>query len=292
MRLTLMAGLHDTFYDHRVLQPTEPGEQSVTLQAHDVSRQLVDLRAHLEGPTLRRRYPLSNSGTALLHVIASRLDYRYVPEVEQDDVPPFETLDEQVHLLDPLETFTLIDRIAAANYTRVSLFNTLLAQQAGGMRQVARLVLSQGLDFRHGPAGGGRLLGPLDAELDLNVWASWHLISAVRLQPATADLDAASTRLLVALPAGWAVRVGHTYRQNPDVQYVTAGVSVPLWPGLRFDYDARYDGLSNTFREHVLALHYVGQCWSVDLRWRIRDTQDTPFFASTSFFIQVHLLNL
>jgi hypothetical protein len=69
-------------------------------------------------------------------------------------------------------------------------------------------------------------------------------------------------------------------------------VSVPLWPGLRFDYDGRYDGLSGTFREHLLALHYVGQCWSVDMRLRIRDTQDTPFFAGTSFFIQVHLLHL
>jgi LPS-assembly protein len=295
MRLTATAGGHATFYDHRVTQPAAATSQQLELQDRNVSRQVVDLRAHLEGPALRRRYPHSGSTRAFIHTIATRLDYRYVPDVDQDDVPPFETLDEQMHFLDPLETFTLIDRIAAANYVRVSLLNTLFVQSGYGIaggetREVAQLVLSQGVDFRQGSAGGGRLLGPLDVELDVNFWSRWRLLSAVRLETATGDLEAASTRLLVALLPGWAVRAGHNYRQRPDVQYLSAGVSVPLWSGLRIDYDVRYDGLSGTFREHLLALHYIAQCWNVNMQLRIRETEDTPFFAGTSFFIEVNLL--
>ena len=36
---------------------------------------------------------------------------RYVPDVPQRDIPPFEVLDEAQHFLDPIETQTLIDRI-------------------------------------------------------------------------------------------------------------------------------------------------------------------------------------
>lgn len=297
MRLTITGGVHETFYDHRVMQVSGTVGQPIELRDRHVSRQLPDLRAHLEGPALWRRYQGTGNGSAFIHVIATRLDYRYVPGMNQDDLPPFETLEEDVHFLDPLETFTLIDRIEATNYAKVSLVNYLFAQGIGGTtsgsgREVARLVLSQGLDFRQGRAGGGRLLGPLDVEMEFNFWSRWRLISALRLEPSTGDLDASSTRLMVALPLGLSVRAGHNYRQNPDVQYVSAGFGASLLQGLRVDYDFRYDGLSGTFREHLISLHYLAQCWSVDMSFRLRETEDTPFFAGTSFFIQINLLHL
>jgi hypothetical protein len=297
MRFTVTTGVHETLYDHRLRQPSGEAEQPLLLQERSASRHLFDLRTRLEGPALRRRYQRSGSAKAFLHTIAARLDYRYVPDVDQTDLPPFDTLDAQVHLLDPLETFTLIDRIEAANYAKVSLLNTLFVQRVSGatvgrMREAARLVLSQGVDFRQGSAGGGRLLGPLDVELEVSLWTSWRLLSVARLQTATGDLEALSTRLFVALPPAWSVRAGFNYRQNPDVQYLTAGVSVPLLPGLNIGYDFRYDGLTGTFREHLLALHYTAQCWSVAMQYRIREIEDTPFFAGTSFFIEVNLLHL
>jgi hypothetical protein len=297
MRFTMTAGVHETLYDHRLQQPAGEAEQPLLLQEDSTSRHLFDLRTRLQGPTLQRRYQRPGSTQAFLHTIAARLDYRYVPDVDQDDLPPFDTLDTQVHFLDPLETFTLIDRIEAANYAKVSLLNTLFVQSVsgatrGGLREVARLVLSQGVDFRQGRAGDGRLLGPLDVELEVNLWTYWRLLSAIRLETATGDLEESRARLLVALPPGWSVRAGHNYRQNPDVHYLTAGLSMPLLPGLNISYDVRYDGLSGTFREHLLGLHYAAQCWSVVMQYRIRETEDTPFFAGTSFFIEVNLLQL
>ena len=60
-------GLRETLYDRRV-EGDGQGE-----------RTLADLRAHLEGPTLWRRYPYGSRGGVLMHLIETRLAYRYVP---------------------------------------------------------------------------------------------------------------------------------------------------------------------------------------------------------------------
>ena len=64
---------------------------------------------------------------------------------------------------------------------------------------------------------------------------------------------------------------------------------MPVLRRFRIGYRWRYDGLSGTFRDHVIALLYQAQCWSVDMSLRIRETEDAPFFPNTSFFIQVRL---
>jgi hypothetical protein len=199
--------------------------------------------------------------------------------------------------LDPLETVTLIDRIEAANYAKVSLLNRLFAHGVWGLapgqvQEVARLVLSQGLDIREAAVKDGRLLGPLDVEIELFLQQRWRVVSALRLETATGDVDASSLQFVAVLTPGWSLVAGHHYRQDPDVQYVSGGIYGSLLDRLWFGYNVRYDGLSGTVREHLLSLRYQAQCWSVDMRLRLRDTEDSPFFAGTSFFIQFNLFNL
>ena len=85
------------------------------------------------------------------------------PRVAQGDLPPFETLDDvppmaqgeglptltfgnaEEHFLDPLETLTFVDRIAAVNYAKLAVVQRLFRRTpaaAGGasLLQVARLV--------------------------------------------------------------------------------------------------------------------------------------------------------
>ncbi len=297
MRLTLTGGVRETFYDQKVAdtdQEMADADQGVA-GFSNTSRELLEVRAHLEGPTLRRRYPGVKAGQAMVHVVTARLDYSYVPEVDQSNLPPFETLDEAQHLLDPLETSTLIDRIAAANYVKISLLNRLFAQAQGRaapgrLQEVGRLVLSQGLNIYEATEGEGQLVGPLDVETELFLWQRLRLTSALRLDAAGGNLEAASTLLSLTILTGWSIRVGHNYRQGPDVQYISGGVSLPVLRRLRIGYNWRYDGLSGTFRDHVIALLYQAQCWSVDMSLRIRETEDAPFFPNTSFFIQFRLL--
>lgn len=277
VQLTVTGGIRETFYDHQ-----RAGEAGI-------SRELFDLQAYLQGPALRRRYNGTAEGRALLHLIETRVAYRYVPRVRQDDLPPFDALDEARHFLDPLETLTLVDRIPAANYAKISLVNRLFAMHVGqperpGVREVARLVISQGFDVREATAGSGRPLGPLDVELETRFWQRWWFISTLRLAPDTGDLQEANGRLEVTIHPDWLVYVASRYRQAPDIRYVSGGMQVMLREGLLIGYDWRYDDHLGAFREHQTTLRYRAQCWSVDLRFRWRERGDTEFSIRASLW--------
>jgi hypothetical protein len=256
-----------------------------------VSRQVPDLIAVLDGPVWRRRYEGLIAGQALTHVIATRIAYRYVPVVRQDDVPPFFALDEERHFIDPLENFPLLDRIRAANYAKVSLINRFYAQglQNTGtrsVREVARLGLSQGIDIRQATEGNGQLAGPLDIDLELRLWSRWWLDSTLRLAPTTGDLQEALWRVGFTPWPGWGLTVTHFQRQDPDIQYVQGGVFMTPLTGVNLAYHVRYDARTAEFREHTLTLRYQAVCYRVDMSLHTRQAGDT------SFVIQVNLLNL
>jgi LPS-assembly protein len=277
--LTVTAGVHETLYDH---DATGTGM---------VTRHVPDLLAVLEGPTLRRRYNGIVAGQRLIHMITARLAYRYVPVVRQDDVPAFVTLDEERHFLDPLENFTLIDRIRAANYAKFSFIQRVYAQGlestgSRSVREVARLILSQGLDIRQATEHDGRLVGPLDIDLGLRLWSRWWLDSILRVAPATGDLQEVLWRAGIDLWPGWALTVTNFQRQDPDIQYVLGGVQMTPLPGVQLTYHMRYDARTEEFREHLLTVRYQAVCYRVDMRFRVREAGDTDFF------IQVHLWNL
>lgn len=279
LQLTLTAGLRGTFYDRS------------TTDSESVTRKLPDVRVHVAGPAWRRRFAGAEPNRAWTHVMSTYLDYRYVPYVDQDNLPGFETLDEAVHLLDPIDAIPLIDRVAAANYARLSIEHRLFAHQKQ-VTEVARLVLSQGFNMEEDSESNGRLLGPLDVELEGLVGPRWRLRSMLRMAAATGDLQAASTRVSVTPAPGWLVYLAHNYRQAPDVQYVTGGVSTSWFDQrLRLGYNMRFDGLNGVIREHGMSLQYLAQCWQVEAALRVRNTENTPFFSSTVFTIQFNLFH-
>jgi LPS-assembly protein len=290
MRLTVSAGMRETIYDHQV-------DNRQAVSSSHTTRELADLRANLAGPTLRRTYTHTRMGQTFIHTIEPRLAYRYVPNVNQDDITPFDALNEKQHFLDPLETMTLTDRIEAANYVKLSLINRIFIRTskdniAPRTWEAARLTLSQGFDMRQVTEGGSQTAGPLDIELELNTWRRWHLVSVLRLDPAAGDLEKSSARMAFNLYPGWNIHLAHNYRQRPDVQYLSGGINAALWKPFRLGYDFRYDGLSGTLREHHLTFSVLAQCWSVDMAFRFRNTEDASLFSDTSFTIQVRLFHL
>ena len=270
MHLTFTGGIRETLYDHQAVESS------------GVSRELFDFRIHLQGPSLWRRYSGVGSRGGLIHMIETRLAYRYVPDVSQSAIPPFEVLDEAQHFLDPLETQALIDRVAATNYAKVSVVHRLYTYGAGnsdrlGIQEVLRFVMSQGIDIREATVGDRRLLGPLDLELDVALWQRWWFASTIRLETTTGELQEANWRFGVTLRPGWVVHVGNRYRQAPDIWYVSGGLQVELSEGFRVGYDWRFDALSGMFREHQATLHYRAQCWGMAMRFRWRESGDTEF---------------
>ena len=262
LQITGSAGLRQTYY-----QPEGAAEG-------EASRTVVDVRATVEGPAWQRRY--TRSGGALIHLLATGLDYRYVPEVDQDDLPAYETLDANEHALDPLETLTLLDRIGPANYVKLRLGNRFFARsETGQIREAAHLIVAQGFHVGDGSPGeyAGEM-GPLDIDLGVRLWQVWSLESVLRVAPQTGDLQTAHWRVAVDLPRGRSLFVHSNYRRNPDVLYVIGGVSVPVLKGLTAGYNTRYDGSRGQFRDHVATLLYEAQCWSVNGSLRLRHNGD------------------
>ncbi len=277
LQLTLTAGIRGTYYDRR------------TTDSDAVTRELPDVRVYVAGPAWRRRFAGAKPNRAWTHVMSTFLDYRYVPRVGQGDLPGFETLDEALHLLDPIEAIPLIDRVAAANYVKLSFEHRLFAHKKQ-VTEVARLLLSQGFDPDAAGESNGDLLGPLDVELEGLIGPRWRLASMLRLAAASSEVEAASTRLSVTLTKYLRLNMGHNYRQSPDVQYVSGGGGISLFKQrLRLGYNVRFDGLNRIIREHRLSLQYLAQCWRVEASLRLRNTENTPFFSNTTFTIQFHL---
>ena len=277
--LAVTGGVHETIYDHR---STGPGT---------ISRQVPDLLAVLDGPAFRRRYDGVVAGQALIHVIQPHIAYRYVPTVFQDGLPPFSALDEDIHFLDPLNDFTLVDRIRAANYAKLSLSNRFYAQGLGSsgarsVREVAHLILSQGVDIGQETGAKGQLVGPLDIDLDLRLWQRWWLESTLRVAPDTGTLQEVLWRGGLNLWPGSFLTVTNYQRQSPTTRYLQGSFTVTPLEGLRLSYSLRYDVLTEEFREHSVLLHYEGVCYKIDASFR------TTKAGQTAFFFQINLLSL
>ena len=268
--LAVTGGVHETIYDHR---STGPGT---------ISRQVPDLLAVLDGPAFRRRYDGLVAGQALIHVIQPHLAYRYVPTVFQDGLPPFSALDEDIHFLDPLNDFTLVDRIRAANYAKLSLSNRFYARVgssgARSVREVAHLILSQGVDIGQETGAKGQLVGPLDIDLDLRLWSRWWLESTLRVAPDTGTLQEVLWRGGLNLWPGSSLSLTNYQRQSPTAQYLQGSFTVTPLEGLRLSYSLRYDVLTEEFREHSVLLHYEGVCYKIDAELSHDQSRADRFF--------------
>ena len=270
LQITGSAGLRQTYYQREGMAEGE------------ASRTVVDVRAAVEGPAWQRRY--TRSGGALIHLLATGLDYRYVPEVDQDDLPAYETLDANEHALDPLETLTLLDRIGPANYVKLRLSNRFFVRNgAGQIREAAHLIVAQG--FHVGDGGPGEHageMGPLGIDLGVRLWRFWSLESVLRVAPQTGELQTANWRIAVNLPHGRSLFLHSNYRRNPKVFYVIGGISVSVFKGFKMGYNTRYNGSRGQFRDHVATLLYQAQCWSINGSLRLRHNGDRTFLVEAN----------
>ena len=270
LQVTGSSGLRQTFY------------QTTGAAEGEASRTVVDARVAVDGPAWHRRYP--GNGGSWIHLLATGLDYRYVPETDQDALPTHENLDTTEHVLDPLETLTLLDRIGPANYVRLRLANRFYARRGTGqLREEAHLIVAQGFHVGDGlPGERAGELGLLDIDVGVRLWSFLSVESVLRMAPQTGTMQIANWRVAVDLPNGRSAFVQSNYRGNPDSLYVTGGVSVSVLKGLRAGYIAHYDGTQGLFRDHVATLHYAAQCWSVGGSLRLRHNGDRAFLMEAN----------
>jgi LPS-assembly protein len=215
----------------------------------------------------------------LRHVLQPELTYRYVPAVNQDDLPWLEAAD-------------IIGRRNTVSY---GLVNRLMARQESsqGMvdyRELLYLRVAQEYDIsssRHD------LLEPVDQQDER--WSTVRTELIVRpTRGSYLDLDSR-----VDTSGGSGLRVFHAeggledgrgnglalrYRYYRDYQeYVAAKVDLAWLKPFHVNYEQRYSLQDTVTLENVLNLEYRAQCWSVFFAWRDRrDEQEfTISFALT-----------
>jgi LPS-assembly protein len=220
----------------------------------------------------------------LKHTIEPRIRYLYVPNVDQDDLPVFDTL----------------DRINQRNLIAYGVASRLLARsgsgqdrEAGDVYELVRVSVLQGYDFSREIAGVG-LDAPADhfSDIDFSIRVNpsrrtaVHFRSSydtgdgdlsfasggVRLRDLFSEADAKGTARLLNRTAFNAeyrfVRDnGITPGTNNEVQQLYANTVLRLTRRFGFLYATRYDVRATRFLENHYGIRFLSacDCWGLDV---------------------------
>lgn len=113
---------------------------SEDLDGGETTRQVPTGRVTLEGPRLFRVWDLAGKGVEKLkHLVEPSIGYVYTPEVDQTNIPQFDS----------------VDRVDAANQLEYSLTNTLFAKVVERRAPSAAKAAAVGVDAGEGQGAGG-----------------------------------------------------------------------------------------------------------------------------------------
>ena len=210
------------------------------------------------------------------HIIEPELDYRYFPDVNEEDLPQFNAED-QVGPLNRL-SFALVNRFVARlqpKGTGVPYYNEFLY-----------LRLAQEYDLSE---SRNDLLFPQDEADPFSALAARAIIRPTRQTfidlDGRYDLSSGGGGLLSAnawagLKDGAGNGLSLDYRYHRDqVGYLDGTVNLALLKPVYVNYRHRFDSEKGTTLEKVVNLEYRAQCWSLFLTYRDR-LQDQEFLVS------------
>jgi LPS-assembly protein len=224
----------------------------------------------------------------LKHTIEPRLEYLYVPDIGQGDLPIFDGID-RIDQRD-LVTYGIVSRLLA---------RSALAEQKeadrGRVFELARLSLSQSYDFERTipsslDSNSADSFSDIDVNLRINPsrytmvrfvstydtgsTAFSSALVGIRLQePKPEDSDSKQLRLTTSRSFSITYRfindnqIAPSGREPRDVEQIDSSVVLPVIRRLGFLYATRYDVRRNRFFENYFGLRLVSacDCWSIDL---------------------------
>jgi len=217
--------------------------------------------------------------THIRHAVEPLLHYRYIPKVDQSNLPQLDTR----------------DRIDPENVVTFELMNRFTARLKNGESQArflefASLRLAVDYDIHEerreiGPAPDkNRPFYPLRGELILRP-NSFSFLRGDIAYDANSDVEEVES---------WAVRgeyddrdgngikIDYTYRRD-DFDYISGEVETSLLDPLFLSYGQRYDFENREKREEVVQAEYRSQCWNITVSYRDRpNEQQVDFLFSLS----------
>lgn len=194
----------------------------------------------------------------LRHSVEPELVYRYIPEVDQGNLPYFDSY----------------DRIDEANQIEYALVQRLTARfdHADGQpsyREFLYLRLSQIYDLTS-EASNQRFQ---DLRLQMTLLPQdWISLSAdVTLDVDTGDWTEIAATGKIQDQQESSLRVEYSYDEVDEIDYGLIDLSVAFLKPVYLTYQQRYEFSTHEQLEQVVAIEYRQQCWSAQLSYRERE---------------------
>jgi LPS-assembly protein len=278
------------------------------------TRTIFDAGASAEARFLRVFEVGGRELSQLVHVVAPRVGYQYVPYVDQQRYPQLD----------------LDDFIAPQNRITYGLDNRFIARfrdEEGRItsREVLRLGVAQSFDFRPrtrayadnyltaltpervdnavvnaqevlntagNPTGFSQATERQFSNLVFSVQASPHPLIALRsdvaLNTTNGAEEATNVQGRLRYPGWGYLGLGYTHVQGQSLEAYIASVGASLTPEFSVEYLFRYDARRRVFLENNVLARYETCCWEVSVRY-INVNQGPGIGTRTSFQVQFGL---
>lgn len=214
----------------------------------------------------------SSSGlTKIRHSIEPEVTYLFMPNINQDDLPYFDSA----------------DRVANKNKAEYALVNRFIGRfivdgSRPTYRELAYLRLSQSYDIWLSRRGRDEKLSShsfsaIRTELIVRPTSKWSVDIDLMYDPHRSKFSKFSAET----GARYSDDVGFTaaYRYAEDTtdnaiddgsEYISAGVDLDWVKPVYVKYEYRYDCVDQARLENLISLEYRSQCWSIFLSYRDR----------------------
>ena len=261
LSITPFLGLEETLFD----------QAGGATEAQNVAR----LGAEVRGPQLFKIYGEGET-SRYKHILEPSLTYTWIPHfTEKTRTQPLDALDD----------------VFPRNDVAFNLTNRLLTRtQAGDVRQLAFLRLSQGLDLRGQKGAEFTRIAPGPFFADLSLETSVQLTSTLTLSGNAAydydqgRFDAANARLVFQPLSSLSLSLDRRFRRDPDVDFINGAIGVSLPAGWSVNYSTGFNARDNAFAGNTVIARYKSPCWDMSFILLQRQTK-------TDFVFQIGLDN-
>ncbi len=247
-------------YRERIYQTSELGPGYEDAGIYDLSLRL--------GTSFFRVYDTDlGSYEKVRHSIVPEIEYSYIPENDQDNLPYFDSL----------------DRIEDENQVTVSLTNRFTArleseQGEAEYLEFLYLRLSQSLDIGQVRENteGENSLSDIRAEMIFSPNRATSFDFDVSYDPYENSLSVFNARSSLRGSAGNALSLDYRYTEDSNEytedgnEYITGQVELAWLAPVYLGYQHRYDFRDSVKLEEVFGVEYRAQCWSLFLTYRDR----------------------
>ncbi len=209
--------------------------------------------------TLVRDFSLETTGYShLAHSIRPFVEYDFIPDTDQDDLPQFDSID-------------LIEETNAFTYG-VDTFFDLYKNEDSLARQYGFVRLEQSYDLRS--EASGERFSPITLKLG---WEPLRRLLVYYKAEIPIEDDDNTTHGLEGYftnSRGDRFTLDYRFNDDQDIEQINASFDSMIMPQVRAGVDIEHSISQSETNEATLALTYLAQCWSVQLNTRYTPTDE------------------